>query len=193
MRKGIMSVVILLTMLGVSACGSSSLDMKKTSAVVEVGSSISKNVSDYVNITDDKMKSEVTVDDSKVNTNKVGNYDLILSYKGKEYIVNVDVKDTQGPRISQKEFVIDYDTEYGVEDIVDVSDPSGYTVEFDGGYTSCEFHNGGEQVLKVVAEDSYGNKTIQDVTVDVYKSYLDQNREDMDAIRGLMDSIVNGY
>lgn len=193
MKKAILIGLSVFMMLGVSACGNNSLDLKKTSTVAEVGSSVSKSVSDYVNISDDKMKTEITVDSSQVNTNKVGNYDLVLSYKGKDYIVNVEVKDTQGPKISQKEFVIDYDTEYGVEDIVDVSDPSGYTVEFDGGYTSCEFHNGGEQTLKVVAEDSYGNKTIKEITIDVYKSYLDQNREEMDAIRNLMDSIVNGY
>lgn len=193
MKKIILIGLGAIMMLGISACGEKSLDMKKTSTVVEVGKPISKNVSEYVNITDDKMISDISVDSSRVNTNKVGNYELVLSYKEKDYIVNVEVKDTQGPSIIQKEFIIDYDTEYGVEDIVEVSDPSGYTVEFDGGYTTCQFHNGGEQTLKIIAEDGYGNKTIKNVTVDVYKSFLDQNREDMRTIRNLMDSIVNSY
>ena len=194
MKKKLIPIIsIVVATVSLWGCGSASLDLKKNNMIVEVGSSLSGDVNEYVNITDEKMKDDITIDRSGVDTSKVGSGEIIVKYRDKAYSISVKVEDTKGPTISQKVYTIDHHTEYNVEDLVDVSDPSGYTVAFENGEKTCYFPGDGTESLKIVAEDSYGNKTIKEIEVEVYKSYLDKNSEAYDAASRILHSIVNNY
>ena len=191
MKKTISLIMSVISILTISGCGSKNLEIHNDNMVVEVGSVLSTDVEEYVKIEDDKVKEDISVDISGVNTNEVGEGLVKITYKGKEYDINVKVEDTKGPDIQQKSFKVKQDVEYDVKDIVDVSDPSGCSVAFEDGSNTFSSALEGEQTLTVVAEDAYGNKSTKKVTVEVYHSAADDAKKLLEMNQALENALDN--
>ena len=83
-----MATIIMVMLVG---CGSKSLELLSDNMVVEAGNVLSTDAAEYVKLEDDKMKDDITVDVSGVNTNEVGEGVVKITYKGKEYDVNGNI------------------------------------------------------------------------------------------------------
>ena len=114
------------------------------SITVEVGEELNLKAKDFVKADKDVL-SQITIDVSKVKSNKVGKYPVSLFYKDKEYKVTVAVVDTKAPKVTFKnQYVFTNDIESIVigELFEEVEEYSKYKVSF----TSYEKENELEEV-----------------------------------------------
>lgn len=96
--------------------------------VAEAGKELDIKASSFLDI-DDVKGLEVAIDDSSVDYGKVGNYVVKASYKGVEYEVVVEVRDTKAPKVTLASKVVEVDdlTKLDVEGLVEsVNEASGY-------------------------------------------------------------------
>lgn len=128
-RRLMLTFVMLLVAAFLSGCGVKQL---KTSVTVEAGKDLKIKATDILDIKESEA-SEVTIDTSKVDTQKVGTYEATLNYDKKEYKLEVVVEDTTAPQVTFSErmlFANDVatcDISKCVEAVYDVSE---YTAEF---------------------------------------------------------------
>ena len=66
---------------------------------IEAGEELDIHIEDVVKADDDVL-AHITLDVSKVNTSKAGEYIALLSYEEKEYGIRVVVVDTKAPKVS---------------------------------------------------------------------------------------------
>lgn len=77
----------------------------KDTITVEAGEELNLKATDFLDI--DKEKAEdVSIDSSEVDTSKVGEYQVIATYKDNKYTIKVVVKDTKAPIVELKESVV---------------------------------------------------------------------------------------
>lgn len=108
---------------------------------------------------------EVSVDDSKVNTSKVGKYPVTYFYDNESISIMVSVVDTKAPQFDVKEVDIDLGMKVYPEDLVEnVKDDSLVDVYFLKEY---HFNEVGDQKVEIVVEDESGNKTQKETIVHV--------------------------
>lgn len=104
---------------------------------------------------------------STIDINKEGEYNLNITYKDKEYISKIIVKDTKGPKIVVNN--IDFflgDTPKKNEDFVkSVTDPSGVKkVTYEG---KLDYNKIGQYDLKITATDNLGHQTVETAVLKV--------------------------
>lgn len=108
---------------------------------------------------------EVNIDDSRVNTSKVGKYPVIYSYNEKSTKIIVTVIDTKPPSFEVKEIEIDLGMKVVPENLVEnVKDDSLVDIYFAKEYS---FKKVGDINVKIIAEDESGNKSEKETTVRV--------------------------
>lgn len=131
MRKKV--VVLFLTALTTAAvftgCG---IKQTADTVTVEAGQELVLNATDFFNVKEEKADG-ITFDISKVDINKVGEYDVTAAYKKDTFTIKVTVEDTTAPMVEMKNrYVITndiaaYDPMQLVEGIYDASE---FTTEF---------------------------------------------------------------
>lgn len=102
-KKLLYIIIILLISFSFIGCGSSSIEIQPKNVMVELGNEVSQNILDYVSSTSEttnELKQGAKLDISDVNSMVVGEYQAIVSYKGEEFSIPVEVKDTTPPLIS---------------------------------------------------------------------------------------------
>ena len=123
---------------------------KFKNAVIELGSDI--NSSFFVRYGTDK---NIILDLSKVDKNKVGEYNVKLSYAFLDYDLKIDIRDTTAPLLKVKNVYKPLGYEINVDDFVlDVSDFSEVKLSLKN---SPEITDYGDYKITVVAEDTYHN------------------------------------
>lgn len=134
--------------------------LKNTSLTVEMGS----HFDPYDNIQNIVFGTKKDVDiKGEVDLKKPGDYVITYVFKDKTKSVNVAVRDTQGPHLEVVDKKFDLNTKIRPECFVTkVSDASEFEVSFD---KKPDLDRVGEQKLKIVAEDIYGNSTEKDVVL----------------------------
>jgi len=111
--------------------------------------------------------SDVKIDSSQVQIDKIGEYELKYQYKSETGTVKVKVVDTTSPEVELKTLKIALNQELQPKDIVKkINDASKTTVSFQEEY---DFDKEGKQKVIVVVEDEYGNKTEKEAVVEVVK------------------------
>ena len=106
--------------------------MATSSVTIEAGEEFKPEAKDFFK---GKHSGDVTIDTSKVDTDKVGEYEATATYKKHNYTITVKVEDTTAPTITAKseEPVYTKDvTAVNAEDYVTVEDVSDTTVAFTG-------------------------------------------------------------
>ena len=83
---------------------------------------------------EDEILDEMTIDVSKVNTNKAGEYKATATYKNKKYTIDVNVVDTTAPKVELTDRVVFTNdtakTNAGIEEILaSVTEASEYTAK----------------------------------------------------------------
>ena len=122
---------------------------------------------------------DIEVDESQVNIEKIGTYELIYKLNDKEYILKVEVVDTVAPTFEVNSLDIDLGMNVSVEDIVkNINDETETKSYFKETY---DFSKEGEQEVIVVVEDAGGNKTEKSANVKIVKD------EEKPTLSGLHD------
>lgn len=176
---GVLFIFVLLGFLGVMGYRSyidyhynAPFAVKQAEFKYEYGSEIPKEVTEYIDITDEvKYKDEDVSFQNEADVMKVGKYDCKINWRKVESNFVIIVEDTQFPviEIEKKEIKIKYAEEYDIsknvksaKDIVDGN--VDYKIE---GELDCKKE--GKQVFKVIAVDKNGNETTEEFTVEVGK------------------------
>ena len=101
MKKQILAAFIaVMTIILLTGCGSPKQLSK--SVTVELGNKKGINVTDVIDISEDKAE-DAKIDDKKVDYGKKGKYDATITYDKKEYKIIVKIKDTVAPEATAKE------------------------------------------------------------------------------------------
>lgn len=110
---------------------------------------------------------EIEIDQSQVNIEELGQYQLIYKVNDKEYILNVEVVDTVDPIFEVNSLDIDLGMNVSLEDIVkNIQDKTETKSYFKDEY---DFTKEGEQQVIVVVEDAGGNKTEKSTSIKIVK------------------------
>lgn len=91
-------VLAVILVIGIIVTNTTGLHQIKESIDVELGTvkELSLNAKDFFNV-DDEIAKKIAFDDSEVDLTKVGEYEVIATYKGRDYTIKVIVKDTKAP------------------------------------------------------------------------------------------------
>ncbi|MGN0483130.1 MAG: SH3 domain-containing protein [Lachnospiraceae bacterium] len=171
-KKYIVIPVAALAALGIGTgvfLANDKVKLVKDNLVVEAGADLNFDINKYVDASESKIE-KLTVDTSKVDTSKVGEYEIKIIYKKQELTVKVKVTDTVAPVIEQPEKALK--AKVGEKVLIEklalsVKDASDYTLTFEDGETTTEFKESGEVKKKIIATDQYGNKSETELTFQV--------------------------
>ncbi len=107
-------------------------ELATSTVTIEAGEEFKPEAKDFFK---GKHSGDVTIDTSKVDTDKVGEYEAAATYKKHNYTITVKVEDTTAPTITAKSedpvYTKDVST-VNAEDYVTVEDVSDTTVAFTG-------------------------------------------------------------
>ncbi len=107
-------------------------ELATSSVTIEAGEEFKPEAKDFFK---GKHSGDVKIDTSKVDTDKVGEYEAVATYKKHNYTITVKVEDTTAPTITAKSEDPVYTkdvTAVNAEDYVTVEDVSDTTVAFTG-------------------------------------------------------------
>lgn len=107
-----------------------------------------------------KEKAEIVTNLEELDMSKVGELDVVVSYKGKEETVKLKIVDTTPPQVTFKD-ITEY-TGYQIDPndfIVEKSDLSEMTVETNTQIDTTEYK---DHTVRIIVKDAYGNETSKD-------------------------------
>lgn len=110
-------------------------------------------------------KEKLVIDDSKVQYNKLGEYDVIFKIGDKEEILTIEIVDTIKPKVKLKTLDIRYNYPLKAEELIDkIEDSTKTEVSFLENYS---FDKVGKQEVSLSIKDEAGNITEAKTTVNV--------------------------
>ena len=158
--------------LGIYLIGMNSLHIKKE-IKLEVGSTLSKKVSDYVT---SKMKNAteytIKVEGLKLGeaVEKTGEYKYTVKYNHQIKEGKIVVVDTKAPEVTTQDVMIGPDDDYELDDFIktcnDYSKPCKVTLKDDKDYKEPGIYN-----LVLIIEDQSGNKTEKTAALTIKEGY----------------------
>ncbi len=165
-------IVVCAVLLGVYLLGKNSLHIKKE-IKLEVGTVLSKKVSDYVSgKLNNTTEYKITVNGLKLGETieSAGEYKYTVKYNNQIKEGKIIVVDTKAPIVSVQDLTIGVDDEYELDDFVtsceDYSKPCKVTLKEDKDYTEV-----GTYDLTLVIEDKYENKTEKKAKLIIKEGY----------------------
>lgn len=128
-------------------------------------------------------KNEVEIDDSKVNTKKLGSYIITYKLDDKEYKLDVEVVDTKAPTFDvKKDIKIDTSGQIKAEELVtNIKDETKTKVFFKEDY---DLKKAGNVKVIVVVEDEGENRTEKKTTIQLIDD------KEAPTLEGLQDFMV---
>lgn len=112
-------------------------------------------------------KSDVIVDQSRVNVHKLGKYKIIYKFNKKDYNLNVEVVDTKKPTFTIVNKEVEVGTKVKASEFVkDIKDETKTKVYFKD---DMSFDHAGTQKATIIVEDEGGNKTEKEVSIKAVK------------------------
>lgn len=144
--------------------------LKDDNIVIEIGSDIKEfDINKYIDASKSKIE-KLTIDTSNVDTSKVGEYEIIITYKKQELKLKVSVTDTTAPVITPASDSLKAKVGENVliENLdVNITDASKYTLTFEDGTTTTSFKESGVVKKKIIATDIYNNTSEMELTFKV--------------------------
>lgn len=171
-KKYIIIPVAALTVLGIGTgvfLANDKVKLVNDNLVIEAGAELDFDISQYVDASESKLE-KLLVDTSKVDTSKVGDYEITITYKKQVLTLKVTVTDTLAPVIEQPQGV--FNATVGEEVLIEslalsAKDVSDYKLAFEDGTSVTVFDTGGEVKKKVIATDIYNNTSEIELTFKV--------------------------
>jgi hypothetical protein len=172
-------VVVSATLLGLYLIGKNSLHIRKE-IKYEVGSTLSKKVSDYVlGKNDNATEYTIKVEGLKLGEviEKTGEYKYTVKYRNQFKEGIIKVVDTKAPEVITQDVLIGPDDDYELDDFIkscnDYSKPCKVTLKNDTDYTEV-----GTYDLVLVVSDQSGNTTEKSAKLTIKEGYsLEQVKE----------------
>ncbi len=174
-------LMLFLIPLMLTACGERYINLKKDSFMLNIGSEVSTDLSDYVRAGRTVLE-RMTLDVSSVDKDRYGTYRCSITYGDLTTYFDIVVTDTEAPEVILKKDVIYLENagSLRLQDVVkNVNDVSEYTYGFSDDMTApdgrknmlevLEFAGEGEYNREVIARDSYGNYSVTGFKVCVVK------------------------
>ncbi|MFQ9634799.1 MAG: polysaccharide deacetylase, partial [Coprobacillus cateniformis] len=153
----------------------------QSSHEIEINSVV--DYTNFIKAVDGGNPTDVEIDSSQVNVEKLGEYEVVYKYKDEKRILKVQVVDTTPPEFEVQDQTValnqTIDPKYLVKNIKDVTKT---TVTFQEKYT---FNKAGEQQVEVVVTDEAQNKTVKTAKVKVV-----EDKEAPEIIAGNVSIIV---
>lgn len=132
---------------------------------VELGTRLPIRIADYINVPNGESINEMayTLDTSKVEIDKVGEYTFTIKKNNISKTGKIIVQDTTPPSIEIRQVVTLEGETYAPQDFVlACSDLSGCNYEFKDAI-SASYKDAGTYALFITVKDAYGNETIKQV------------------------------
>ena len=153
----------------------------QSSHEIEINSVV--DYTNFIKAVDGGNPTDVEIDSSQVNVEKLGEYEVVYKYKDEKRILKVQVVDTTPPEFEVQDQTValnqTIDPKYLVKNIKDATKT---TVTFQEKYT---FNKAGEQQVEVVVTDEAQNKTVKTAKVKVV-----EDKEAPEIIAGNVSIIV---
>lgn len=165
--------MLLLCLGAVSFCLAYRVECVQTTVVVELGGTVSDNPKDYFEGFSFAVK-QGTVDITRVNENRPGDYEIQLSHGWQRFQCRVTVQDTVAPVLSVSDKPVylkngaEYEADYFVETVEELSGKVSFEVsrtDWNVWNETVTFHQNGTYDVKVSAVDRSGNRAEEMVTV----------------------------
>ncbi len=167
MKKWI-QIMIVVCCLFITGCQSkATLKLKQDVFTYELGTKVSDEVRDYVNLQDEKELDKMTLTLDLPNDIKTGEYDAKVTYKNTEYPFKIKIEDTTAPELIGPEKIeimqdeeFDLKTYFEVKDLNDVED-----IQYD--LSKFNFKEPGVYSVNVTVKDRAGNIAEKSVEITV--------------------------
>ena len=148
-----------------------------SNAEIELGDSLNSiNLSELFKVKVENAEiDDVKYDISKVDTNKIGEYDVVITVEANGTSVNktvkLQVKDTKAPIIKAEDAIVELGCKDALKDIIGLvvkdADNAVYEIE-----TNYDPNVVGEYEVKIIATDNSGNKSSKVVKVSVINNVV---------------------
>lgn len=166
---GIVMIIIIAVMLNEKQ---PNIELKKEIFIVEYGTPLSTNPSDYV-IAEKEVLKETNIDIKNVDAKheddnfhlKTGTYKAVVIYKDERLEFIIKVEDTVAPEFTNFKETIEVDREYDGDLTEQFSAEDLATVTISTNAKEVDFSKAGEYKAKVTAEDAYKNATTKEFTI----------------------------
>lgn len=179
-KKNVLALMaaVIMTASILTGCGKEyTVQLTDTNPVkVELGSELSTDVRDYITVckgeeavNEGEVFEEISLDLSNIDTNTVGTYTLIISYKKNQLVIPIIVEDTTAPVIKVEDMALEAGTEV-TADAITVTDLQEVEVTFilpDGTRADRFTFEGEPMEVTVEAADAAGNKAEETFTVTI--------------------------
>ena len=179
----------------------------KDKLVIELGTKKELSVLDFIERENNSDKAQFITDMSQIDLSKVGEYDIKLTYKGKEYTSKLTIQDTIAPSVEfqdiEKPIGYEINAKDFIKSVTDASEETNAEVLNPEEINVGEF---GEYIAHIKVEDLSGNQVekkckltityiasefnlelgnqlkIEDIIYDMQKAGNAVKQEDIDAI-----------
>ncbi len=195
-KKIIISVVILIILIIICIFGiyqyldyrDSNISLINENIVIEYGENYNPAINelidlkkyDFIDESQITIKNEISNEEEK-DYPAVGNYNIYVSYKNKELVQKVEVKDSTKPEITVNEPIeVPYNTDlenYNFKDYItinDLSQTNDYTIDF----SNVNKEVAGEYVAKIKLSDIYNNETEKEFKIVVQEKIEETKNND---------------
>ncbi len=181
MNKRLISIISLTVLASalLTGCKTDNVNIIANPYKATLGEELSTEISDYVRASK-KMISEMTLDTSSVDIEKIGTYKCSVTYNGVENYFDIEVADRTAPIVNVKtnEVYFELSGTLRITDIVtSVNDYSEYEYGFSDDMTksdknkkmieSISFDEIGDYAAEIIAKDEYDNYSVTPITVHI--------------------------
>lgn len=166
----------------------SSISLTNENIVIEYGENYKPNISELIdlekyNFVDESkvtIKNEISNEEGK-DYPAVGSYNIFVSYKNKELVQKVEVKDSIKPEITINESIeVPYNTDlenYDFKDYIKINDLSktnDYTIDF----SNVNKEVAGEYVATIKLSDIYNNETQKEFKI-IVQEKIEETKDEI--------------
>lgn len=199
MEKLTKSLLALGLVLSVTACGSTKLELKQKSLSLELGETISTDLTSYLNTNlKDKDLQNITITPSEGLVLEegqypaVGDYLITYTYKDTKLDLPVCVQDNTAPTFDKSQETVELsskDDESKLSDLFTVSDLSKTELTFDT--SKVDYTKQGTYDCTATATDEYDNTTSVNFTIKTPKQEIKLNNSKLSLTVGSTSTLKN--
>lgn len=191
----ILGLIIFIVLTGCQKKAEEKMKLYKDSVSLEYGESVSKNINDYLDNSEDFLKG-VKIENMPENEPEksypaIGDYEIILKKDSQEKKVNIIIKDTIAPVL--KNIKSKYEVDFGMKlDIKEIKadDLSNVTISYDD--STVNYKKAGSYEAKIIASDTSGNKAEKKVIVVIHPEKKKENSEKKTNLKSANSSPTSG-
>ena len=134
---------------------------------------------EYIKEVKKGKKNDVACHIQKLDTSKLGEYEVVYVYRGHQFPVMIQVVDTTKPKIEVSHMLtVLVNTTPNLKDGIEISDNSQIEPKLTIDSSTLDTSKEGEYIVQYTAKDQSGNITVKNRTVKVVKEYGTSEQSD---------------